>query len=95
MKPFVRAIIESIGLLVLYFIGLELLSRIQIMDLLMAPGGAGHLTKSGFALLFLLFRLFILTCLPGFVLARWYLLAESALHTPLPEPPIVPGASVS
>jgi len=78
VKNLSRASIETFFLGLIYLVGLRLLATISIMDLLLAPGGATSVVTLGIAALFLLFRLFILLCLPGFFLARWYWLSYPA-----------------
>jgi len=76
-----RVLLEVVLLLVVYHLGLFLLARGPYLEVLLAPGGlsageeAGQLAIA--AVCFLLFRIFILVGLPGYMLARWYLLASA------------------
>ena len=85
MKIFRRILIEVIVILLCYEISLWVLARVPLVELLIAPSGSSDLAIA-FAAIVLLFRFFVLICLPGFVLARWYLLATTDPPAGTPQP---------
>jgi len=95
MKIFRRILIELVIILLGYEIGLTILARVPLVELLIAPSGGSDLAVA-IAAIALLLRFFVLICLPGYVLARWYLLATAeppseTLHPISPDtPPCTP-----
>lgn len=77
MSIFKRIALEFSCMMLLYGIGLYILARVPVMDLLLSPGGSGSVMLPALAAMFLTFRVFVLVCLPGWILARWYLLATA------------------
>ncbi len=81
MKTGRRIIIELVCILLAYNLGLYLMSQMAWMDVLLSPGGSESLVLILGASIFLFFRSFVIVCLPGWILARWYQLAQESRHT--------------
>jgi hypothetical protein len=85
--PTLRRILVEFGVLaVLHFTLLCLLSRMRVMEHLLAPG-PGSRVALALTAAFLLLRFFLLVLAPGWLLARlWLLFSRSSL--PRQSPPL-------
>lgn len=76
-----RILLEFGALALLHFVLLGILSRVRVMEHLLAPGPGSRFALAITAV-FLLLRLFLLMFAPGWLLARLWLLLSRAPRTP-------------
>ncbi len=75
-----RIVAEAAALLALHFVLVLILARVRLLEHLLSPGPESRVALAVTAM-FLMLRIFVLVLLPGWVVARVWLLASR------PRPP--------
>ncbi len=79
-RPFIRLALEAALVLGLYAAGLAAMLHWRVMEVILAPGSHSVKPYVALAIFFLMLRAFIVFALPGYVLARVFLV-KTASHS--------------
>lgn len=73
--PLHRILLETLALLALHFVLVQILARARLLEHLLAPGPGSKIALAA-TTMFLAFRFFLLVLAPGWIVVRLWLLAS-------------------